>query len=78
MGSARGGLLAALKTWSPQHLEEFGVVEVTRMMEPNMDLKVVRDLIIKWDPEVRLRCFFYESKVDFRAGSFYVCPEIRF
>ena len=40
--------------------------------------KIVKDLIIKWDPEVDLRRLIYESYVVFHAGSFYDSPEVRF
>ena len=54
------------------------VVGVTGMIEPKIGRKIVRDLIIKWDPEVHLGCLIYESYVVFHAGSFYDGPEVRF
>ena len=53
------------------------MVGATGMIEPNMGRKIVKDLIIKWDPEVHLGCLVYESWVVFRAGSFYDSPEVR-
>ena len=58
--------------------KKFRVVGVTGMIEPKIGRKIVRDLIIKWDPEVHLGCLIYESYVVFRAGSFYDSPEVRF
>ena len=54
------------------------VVGVTGMIEPKIGRKIVKDLIIKWDPEVDLRRLIYESYVVFHAGSFYDSPEVRF
>ena len=54
------------------------MVGVTGMIEPKIGRKIVKDLIIKWDPEVDLRRLIYESYVVFRAGSFYDSPEVRF
>ena len=56
----------------------YRVVGVTRMIGPKIGRKIVKDLIIKWDPEVDLRRLIYESYVVFRAGSFYDSPEVRF
>ena len=54
------------------------MVGVTGMIEPKIGRKLVKDLIITWDPEVDLRRLIYESYVVFRAGSFYDGPEVRF
>ena len=54
------------------------VVGVTGMIEPKIGRKIVKDLIIKWDPEVDLRRLIYESYVVFHAGSFFDSPEVRF
>ena len=54
------------------------VVGVTGMIEPKIGRKIIKDLIIKWDPEVDLRRLIYESYVVFHAGSFYDSPEVRF
>ena len=43
---------------------------VTRMIEPKIDRKIVRDLITKWGQEATLRRLMYESYVVFRAGSY--------
>ena len=40
---------------------EFRVVGVTGMIEPKIGRKIVKNLIIKWDPEVDLGCLVYES-----------------
>ena len=37
------------------------VVGVTGMIGPKIGRKIVKDLIIKWDPEVDLRRLIYES-----------------
>ena len=37
------------------------LVEVTRMIELKVGTTISRDSIIKWDPEVGLGCFLYES-----------------
>ena len=39
----------------------FRVVGVTGMIGPKIGRKIVKDLIIKWDPEVDLRRLIYES-----------------
>ena len=54
------------------------LVGAPRMIEPKIDRKIIKDLIIKWDPEVDLRRLIYEYYVVFRAGSFYESPEVRF
>ena len=54
------------------------VVGVTGMIESKMDRKIIKDLIIKRDPDVHLGCLVYESFVVFRDGSFYNSPEVRF
>ena len=54
------------------------VVGVTQMIKPSIGRKIVKDLIIKWDPGVDVRRLIYESYVVFRAGSFYDSPEVRF
>ena len=48
------------------------------MIEPKISSKIVKYLIIKWDPEVHLRRLIYESYVVFRAGSFYDSLEVKF
>ena len=40
---------------------ECRVVGVTGMIEPKIGRKIVKKLIIKWDPEVDLGCLVYES-----------------
>ena len=35
-----------------QQIKVFRVVEVTRKIESNMGQKIVRDLIIEWDPTI--------------------------
>ena len=54
--------------WAPKIEQEgilkwtFGrVVVVTGMIEPKISRKIVKKLIIKWDPEVDLGCLVYES-----------------
>ena len=37
------------------------VVGVTGIIEPKIDQKRIKDLIIKWDPGVDLGCLVYES-----------------
>ena len=37
------------------------VVGVTRMIEPKIDQKIVKKLIMKWDPEGRSGRLVYES-----------------
>ena len=51
---------------------------VTGMIEPKMGVKIVKQLIKKWDPEGCSGALVYESYVVFRAGSFYDSPEARF
>ena len=43
------------------HMAIYRVVGVTRMIEPKMGRKIVKDLIIKWDPGVDLGRLVYES-----------------
>ena len=54
------------------------VVGVTGMIESKIGRKIIKKIIIKWDPGVDLGCLVYESYVVFRAGSFYDSPEVRF
>ena len=39
----------------------YRVVGVTGMIEPKIGRKIVKDLIIKWDPGFDLRRLIYES-----------------
>ena len=53
---------------------------VTMMIEQKMGLEIGRDLIIKWEPEVRLGYFpndSYDSYVIIHAESFYDGPGVR-
>ena len=43
-----------------------------------MGLEIVGDLVIKWDPDVRLGRVLYESCGVFGAASFYDSPKVRF
>ena len=36
------------------------------------------NLLMKLDHEVRLRCYWYQYRAEFRAGSFYDRPEVGF
>ena len=46
---------------SPSWTCKYRVVGVTGMIEPKMGPKIVKDLIIKWDPGVDLGCLVYGS-----------------
>ena len=52
----------------------YRVVGVTGMIVPKIGRKLVKDLIIKWDPDVRLGCLVDESWVVFRVRTFHDNP----